>query len=99
MCTFFDLKKKEDSDSEESPAKKKRYKTGYQLYSDAVRDDTKQKLADESGEKPKGPAIMKELGSMWQALDELEKEGWVEKAAEIKAADLKAADESKKDEA
>tara|TARA_B100000427_G_C15241017_1_gene477804 strand:- start:175 stop:525 length:351 start_codon:yes stop_codon:yes gene_type:complete len=73
--------KKEASDDEEKPKKKR--VSGYILFSNANRDDVKEKLA-ESDEKPKNTEVMKELAKMWKELGDDEKEVWNAKAKELK---------------
>ena len=69
------------SDDEEKP-KKKRI-SGYILFSNANRDEVKEKLA-ESDEKPKNTEVMKELAKKWKELGDEEKEVWNTKAKELK---------------
>ena len=76
-------KKSKDTDDDE-PSKKKKGPSGYLLYSKAMRDEAKEKLAKDSDEKPKSTEVMKELGTMWKALSDDEREGWNEKAKELK---------------
>ena len=77
--------KKVKSDDEEKP-KKKRI-SGYILFSKAMREDVKTKLEEGSDEKVKSTVIMQELGKMWKALSDEEKEQWNAKATELKEAD------------
>ncbi len=76
-------KKSKDTDDDE-PSKKKKGPSGYLLYSKAMRDEAKEKLAKDSDEKPKSTEVMKELGTMWKALSDDERETWNEKAKELK---------------
>jgi len=69
------------SDDEDKPKKKR--VSGYILFSNANRDDVKEKLA-ESDEKPKNTEVMKELAKMWKELGDDEKEVWNAKAKELK---------------
>jgi hypothetical protein len=69
------------SDDEEKPKKKR--VSGYILFSNANRDDVKDKLAD-GDEKPKNTEVMKELAKLWKALGDEEKEVWNTKAKELK---------------
>ena len=69
------------SDDEEKPKKKR--VSGYILFSNANRDDVKEKFL-ESDEKPKNTEVMKELAKLWKALDDEEKEVWNTKAKELK---------------
>ena len=77
-------KKSKDTDDDEPSKKKKKGPSGYLLYSKAMRDDAKEKLAKDSDEKPKSTEVMKELGTMWKALSDDERDGWNEKAKELK---------------
>mgnify|MGYP002003555947 CR=1 FL=1 len=73
-------KSKSDSDTEDKPKKKKT--TGYILFSNTMRDDTKAQLAEKNpGEKVKNTEVITELGKMWKALTEDEQKGWSEQAA------------------
>ena len=90
-----------DSDSEAEPKKdekttkkekddkpKKKRVSGYILFQKAMRDEAKQSLEEASEEdepKIKQSTIMSELGRMWKALSDEEREEWNEKAAEQKA--------------
>ena len=78
-------KKKEKDDK----PKKKRV-SGYILFQKAMRDEAKQSLeeaAEEDEPKIKQSAVLSELGRMWKALSDEEREEWNEKAAEQKASD------------
>ena len=69
------------SDDEDKPKKKR--VSGYILFSNANRDDVKEKIA-EGDEKPKNTEVMKELAKMWKELGDDEKEVWNAKAKELK---------------
>ena len=69
------------SDDEDKPKKKR--VSGYILFSNANRDDVKEKLAG-GDEKPKNTEVMKELAKMWKELGDDEKEVWNTKAKELK---------------
>ncbi len=69
------------SDDEDKPKKKR--VSGYILFSNANRDDVKEKLV-EGDEKPKNTEVMKELAKMWKELGDDEKEVWNAKAKELK---------------
>tara|TARA_B110000285_G_C14522444_1_gene337161 strand:- start:118 stop:429 length:312 start_codon:yes stop_codon:yes gene_type:complete len=69
------------SEDEEKPKKKR--VSGYILFSNANRDDVKEKLL-EGDEKPKNTEVMKELAKLWKAQDDDEKEVWNAKAKELK---------------
>ena len=69
------------SDDEDKPKKKR--VSGYIVFSNANRDDVKEKLA-EGDEKPKNTEVMKELAKMWEELGDDEKEVWNTKAKELK---------------
>ena len=78
--------KDEPSSEDEDKPKKKRGTNGYILFSNANRDDVKEKL-HVGEEKPKNKEVMKELAQMWQGLDATEKAGWTAKAKETNAED------------
>ena len=78
--------KDEPSSEDEDKPKKKRGTNGYILFSNANRDDVKEKL-HVGEEKPKNTEVMKELAQMWQGLDATEKAGWTAKAKETNAED------------
>ena len=80
--------KKEDSDDEKPKTKRV---SGYILYSNANRAEVKDKLSEESDEKPKNTEVMKELARMWKELSDDEKEVWNDKAKEEKEAATKVA--------
>ena len=82
-------KEKKKSDSDDDKPKKKRV-SGYILYSNANRSETKERLAEEADEKPKNTDVMKELARMWKELDDDEKEVWNDKAKELKEAPVDA---------
>ena len=69
------------SDDEDKPKKKR--VSGYILFSNANRDDVKEKLT-EGDEKPKNTEVMKELAKMWKELGDDEKEVWNTKAKGLK---------------
>jgi len=69
------------SDDEDKPKKKR--VSGYILFSNANRDDVKEKIT-EGDEKPKNTEVMKELAKMWKELGDDEKEVWNAKAKELK---------------
>ena len=73
--------KKDDSDDEKPKTKRV---SGYILYSNANRAEAKEKLAEDSDEKPKNTEVMKELARMWKELSDDEKEVWNDKAKEAK---------------
>jgi len=75
--------KKDDSDDEKPKTKRV---SGYILYSNANRAEVKEKLAEDSEEKPKNTEVMKELARMWKELSDDEKEVWNNKAKEAKEA-------------
>jgi hypothetical protein len=80
--------KKDDSDDEKPKTKRV---SGYILYSNANRAEVKEKLADDSEEKPKNTEVMKELARMWKELSDDEKEVWNDKAKEAKQAAIEVA--------
>ena len=71
--------KDEPSSDDEDKPKKKRGTNGYILFSNANRDEVKEKL-HVGDEKPKNTEVMKELAQMWQGLDATEKAVWNTKA-------------------
>lgn len=77
-------KAKPKAEDDDKPKKKRT--SGYILFSNANRDEVKERLNEEAddGEKPKNTEIMKELARMWKELDDDEKLIWNNKA---KAAD------------
>ncbi len=83
------LKKQKKEKEKEDKPKKKRV-SGYILFQKAMRDEAKQSLeeaAEEDEPKIKQSAVLSELGRMWKALSDEEREEWNEKAAEQKASD------------
>ena len=78
--------KDEPSSEDEDKPKKKRGTNGYILFSNANRDEVKEKLLV-GDEKPKNTDVMKELAQMWQGLDATEKAEWTDKAKENNAKD------------
>ena len=78
--------KDEPSSEDEDKPKKKRGPNGYILFSNANRDEVKEKL-HVGEEKPKNTEVMKELAQMWQTLDATEKADWNAKAKETNAED------------
>jgi hypothetical protein len=79
-------KEKKDKSSDEDEKPKAKRISGYILYSQAMREDVKNDLQATAGEeKLKSTDIMKELGRLWKALDDDEREQWNTKAAEMKA--------------
>ena len=78
--------KKEKKEKKEKPKKKR--VSGYILFQKAMREDVVQTLMDaleEADAKVKQSDVMSELGKMWKALDDEEREEWNDKAAEQKA--------------
>jgi upstream-binding transcription factor len=75
--------KKDAASSEDEEKPKKKRVSGYILFSNANRDDVKEKLV-EGDEKPKNTEVMKELAKLWKALGDDEKEVWNAKAKELK---------------
>ena len=71
--------KDEPSSEDEDKPKKKRGPNGYILFSNANRDEVKEKL-HVGDEKPKNTEVMKELATMWQGLEATEKAEWNAKA-------------------
>ena len=71
--------KDEPSSEDEDKPKKKRGPNGYILFSNANRDEVKEKL-HVGDEKPKNTEVMKELAQMWQDLEATEKAEWNAKA-------------------
>ena len=71
--------KDEPSSEDEDKPKKKRGPNGYILFSNANRDEVKEKLLV-GDEKPKNTEVMKELATMWQGLEATEKAEWNAKA-------------------
>ena len=82
-------KEKKEKKEKENKPKKKRV-SGYILFQKAMRDDVVQELKNnlqEEDAKIKQSDVMSELGKMWKALDDEEREEWNEKAAEQKGSD------------
>ena len=75
--------KKEEVKPDPAEPKKKRT-SGYILFSNANRDEVKERLAEDADEKPKNTEVMKELAKMWKELGDDEKEVWNTKAKELK---------------
>ena len=71
--------KDEPSSEDEDKPKKKRGPSGYILFSNANRDEVKEKL-HVGDEKPKNTEVMKALALMWQDLEATEKAEWNAKA-------------------
>ena len=71
--------KDETSSDDEDKPKKKRGPNGYILFSNANRDEVKEKLTS-GDEKPKNTEVMKQLAVMWSELDVEEKAEWTAKA-------------------
>ena len=71
--------KKEEVKPDPVEPKKKRT-SGYILFSNANRDEVKERLAEDADEKPKNTEVMKELARLWKALDDDEKAVWNAKA-------------------
>ena len=82
-------KEKKEKKEKDDKLKKKRV-SGYILFQKAMREDVVQTLKDaleEADAKVKQSDVMSELGKMWKALDDEEREEWNDKAAEQKASD------------
>ena len=78
--------KKEKKEKDDKPKKKR--VSGYILFQKAMREDVVQTLKDaleEADAKVKQSDVMSELGKMWKALDDDEREEWNDKAAEQKS--------------
>lgn len=71
--------KKDEAKSDPAEPKKKRT-SGYILFSNANRDEVKERLAEGAEEKPKNTEVMKELARLWKELDDDEKAVWNSKA-------------------
>ena len=78
-------KAKEKEEDDDKPKKKRT--SGYILYSNANRDEVRERLADDAEEKPKNTDIVKELARLWNKLDGDEKAIWNKKATAIKESD------------
>ena len=76
--------KDESSDSDEKPKPKR--VSGYILFSNAMRDEVRDSLAEKSDEKVTNTDVMKELARMWKELSDEDKEPWNTKAKELKEA-------------
>ena len=74
-------KTKDDSSDDEKPKKKR--VSGYILFSNATRDEVRDKLT-QGDEKPKNTDIVKELARMWRDLTDEDKDPWNLKAKELK---------------
>ena len=57
--------KKEEVKPDPAEPKKKRT-SGYILFSNANRDEVKERLAEDADEKPKNTEVMKELARLWK---------------------------------
>ena len=77
-------KSSKNTDSDDEKPKTKRI-SGYIIFSKAMREEAKTTLAENSDEKVKNSDVMTELGKMWKALDDDEKEAWNDKAKADKA--------------
>ena len=75
-------KEKEKDEDDDKPKKKRT--SGYILYSNANRDEVRERLAEDAEEKPKNTDIVKELARLWKELDDDEKAIWNKKAADAK---------------
>jgi len=75
-------KKAGKKEKKEEKPKRAHTKSGYQIYSDSIRADVTAELkADlEEGQKMARGATQKKCGEMWKALDEEEREMWVQRA-------------------
>jgi len=78
--------KDEPSSEDEDKPKKKRGTNGYILFSNANRDEVKERLCV-GDEKPKNTEIMKELAQMWKNTSDEEKAIWTAKAKEANVED------------
>ena len=79
-------KSKEPKEPKDSKPKKKRV-SGYILYQKVMREsavETLEENRDDDAGKIKQSEVMSELGKMWKALDDEERQAWNEKAEEIK---------------
>ena len=74
--------KKEKEEKEEKEVKKR--KSGYILFQKIMRDDVISELSEalNTNEKVKPSQVMSELGKMWKALDDNERDEWNSRAAE-----------------
>jgi len=73
----LDKKSKASTDPDEPP--KKRGTTGYRLFSEHSRPETKQSLID-SGHGANPKIVLTELGNRWKLLNQEEKDEWNAKA-------------------
>jgi len=76
-------KAKPKTKTEDEPEKPKKKRTsGYIIFSNANREEVKERLLEnaEEGEKPKNTEVMKELARMWKELDDEERGIWNAKA-------------------
>tara|TARA_B100001142_G_C14338331_1_gene656817 strand:- start:1533 stop:1889 length:357 start_codon:yes stop_codon:yes gene_type:complete len=76
-------KAKSKAKSEDDPEKPKKKRTsGYIIFSNANREEVKERLLEnaQEGEKPRNTEVMKELARMWKELDDDEKGIWNAKA-------------------
>ena len=82
-------KKAEKKEKKEEKPKRAHTKSGYQLYSNSIRAEATLELKSglEEGEKMARGATQKKCGEMWKALDEADREEWVEKAKTPDASD------------
>jgi len=81
-------KKPKEKKTKEKSDKPKKAKTGYLVFSDAMRSEVRTRLQeelDESGDEGKLMAkdVVKALAQEWKELSEEEREEWKEKAAEL----------------
>jgi hypothetical protein len=79
--------KKDPSSDDEDKPKKKRGPSGYILFSNANRDEVKEKLCV-GDDKPKNTDVMKQLAHMWGELGDEEKAVWNAKAKEVNEVDV-----------
>ena len=80
--------KKEKKEKDDKPKKKR--VSGYILFQKAMREEvihTLKEALEEADAKVKQSDVMSELGKMWKALDDEEREEWNVKAAEQKGSD------------
>ena len=76
--------KKEKAPDDDTP-KKPKAKTGYLVYSSEKREEIKQLLENETGEKPKPKDVISKLGATWKTLTDEEKEVYNVKAKDMAA--------------
>lgn len=85
--------KKEKAESSDDEKPKKKHISGYILFSNATRDEVRERLATlykifyKDDEKPENTDIVKELARLWKELSDEDKETWNNKAKEIMEAD------------